>query len=110
MPKGISLHAIRGRVERLAMLGFQKPQPILIKWEEADDLCPACGYDIGEHVFAEKLKEAETSDRIFIWFDTWGVSDCPRCGAPNPNADTAIGYGEMQLQANRARATTDATQ
>ena len=84
MPR-LNLQAIRGRVERLAGR-CPGTKTFLIKWEQTDDRCPACGCDIGEHVLAAAQKEAETSTRVFIWVDTWGVKACPKCGAPNPHA------------------------
>lgn len=85
MAHGLNLQAIRSRIERLAG-SYQRTGPFLIKWEQTDDRCPACGYDIGEHVLAAAHKEAETSDRVYIWVDTWDWPVCPQCGAPNPNA------------------------
>jgi hypothetical protein len=56
--------------------------PFLIGWEQTTDHCLVCGYDIGEHVLDAARAEAVTSDRVFIWVDTWAVVTCPRCGAP----------------------------
>lgn len=84
-----------------------RAETFLIKWEDTDDDCPACGYDIGAHVLAAARKEAETSDRVFIWVDTWGMRDCPNCGAPNPNADAVSpdSVRHAQVLADRAART-----
>ena len=86
MPR-LNIGAIRGRVERLAGL-CPRRETFLIKWENTNDDCPACGYDIGAHVLDAARKEAESSDRVYIWVDTWGIRECPNCGAPNPHANS----------------------
>jgi uncharacterized Zn finger protein (UPF0148 family) len=90
MPR-LNIQVLRNGVERLAV-SCPENKTFLIKWEDVDDHCPACGYDIGEHVLDAARKNAEASTRVFIWVDTWGVKACPNCGAPNPNAAGVIAH------------------
>ena len=83
MRGGVSLQAVRARVDRLAADCPDADAVTVLSWQ--NPACVSCGLDLLAHARAEAVNRARATGARLVWADTL-IHVCPGCGIPNPAA------------------------